>query len=497
MLTLEQMLEKHGPLPLYNADGSLSQLEAKQIEDIIRLATWGRAIGDLPVGYGKTAIATAVTLMWQPPLTLILVPPILIDQWVRWLRSIRGVGKVAAYDGSPKQRTAMDLTIYDYLVMSFGVFRKDHERLQKITRGYEIAMVVDEAQNMKNYKSKLFQYVRDIMAGSQRLLLMSGTLMSGIDDAYSYIKLTNSAAYSSFQMFRNIHAKEIDFFGTVKEWHNLDLLTSNLNHRRVHRTKEEVHSGLPKARFIPIFYDLPKEHMKLYRELMTDRLLILEDGSKIDATTAQLLYHKAQQIVTNWGVFADDETKVSRVFELIDEICEEINFGGRIDPDLLATTNAQALQEASKLMLWTQYKMTSRRVHAYLNEKAAKARPGGYAVAAYGEVDSRKEIDKFMFDLNAIGLAAQPGSAGAGLNPQGFCWEMAFIETPTRTIHFEQAAGRIDRKGQRFNPNIRLFVARGTIQEGLLQNLLSNDALVKKASGSAKGIKDLIFPGGI
>ena len=320
------------------------------------------------------------------------------------------------------------------------------------------------------------------LSSGRDLLLMSGTLMSSPADAYSYIKLTNPAAYSSFQMFKNIHVAEEDFWGQPKKWQNLELMQANLNLRRVRRTKEEVHSALPKANFIPIYYDLPKAHKELYTQLMNEQLLILDNGRKIDATTANALYHAAQQIISSWGYYAGDETLVPRVYELIDELCDSIDLGGH---DLDGNPS-------SKLILWTQYKRTSRGLLAHMDAKAKKL--GGYATAAFSEVDTRAMVRKFMGDPKALSLVAQPASAGAGLNPQAFCWECGFVETPTRTIHFTQAAGRIDRKGQRFNPNIRIYIAKGTVQERLFQNLLSNDDLVTKASGTAKGIRSLIFP---
>ncbi len=309
------------------------------------------------------------------------------------------------------------------------------------------------------------------------LLLMSGTIMSNPGDAYAYIALTNPGAYRSKTAFENMHVAKRDYYEQPTEWCNMELLQANLNHRRVHRTKEEAHALLPKARYIPLYYDLTKEHMALYTRLMEEQLLELDDGTKIDATTAQTLYHQAQQIITNFGYFSGDETKRAGVFDLIDQVTDEIALG---QPG------------SSKLILWTIYKRTSREVLAYM-----RAQGNGNAVAAYSEVDAKKSVARFLDDPDCHELVAQPGSAGAGLNPQHLCWECMFIEVPTRTIPFVQSSGRIDRKGQKYNPNIRLAIARGTIQEQLLKNLLDNDNLVKLASGSKQGIKDLIFPNAI
>lgn len=463
MRTLEEVLAAH-PLPF--------ELEQMQKEDIVRMAGWRRVLADLPVGYGKTVISTCVALMLEPDVTVILVPPILIVQWVAWIESIPGAGRVVAYTGSPADRAQLNIKSARWVVMSYGLFRNDVDRLKRALTDHTVLTIVDECQNLKNARSLLFKHVKDFST-ARDLLLMSGTIMSGPADAYSYIKLNTPGAYRTYAQFENIHVEERDFFEQPTKWHNLDILQTNLNQRRVYRSKEEVHSALPKANFIPIYYDLTKEHMALYERLMNEQLLALSDGSKIDATTAQALYHCAQQIISNFDYFSGDESKRSTVYDLLDNVVDEIGLGDA---------------GSSKLIVWTQYKRTSRSALAYLNGK------GGKAVGAYSEVDAKKSVASFLNDPKTVTLVAQPGSAGAGLNPQHLCWECIFLETPTRTIPFTQAGGRIDRKGQKYNPNIRLAIARGTIQERLLQNLLENDDVVRRASGSKQGIKSLIFP---
>jgi SNF2 family DNA or RNA helicase len=478
MLTLEQVIDTY-PLPA--PMGGVMTLEPMQKEDIVRAVMWRRALLDLPVGYGKTVIATCIGLVLQPDITVVLVPPILIAQWVAWLNSIPGAGRVVDYTGSPAARRQINLNGAQWLVTSYQLFNNDIERLSKEMARADVLTVVDECQNLKG-RGVLFKNVRSFST-ARDLILMSGTIASKVGDHYAYIKLNSPEVYATYTQFENIHVKERDIFKQPIEWHNLDLLQANLNLRRIHRTKEEVHSALPKGRIIPVYYDLSKEHMALYKRLMEEQLLLLDDGGKIDATTATRLYHAAQQIVIDFGYFAGDETKRSVVFDLIDEICDEIGLGG----DMLIDGK---LQPASKLILWTQHRSVSRLVGAHMDARLAKI--GKRAVMAFSEVDSKKSVKQFMEDPDTVQLTAQPGSAGAGLNPQYMCWEAAFIQMPTTTIPFIQSTGRIDRKGQRYPPNNRLLIARGTIQERLLKSLQNNDELVNKASGSKQGIKDML-----
>ncbi len=469
MRTLEQVLDAH-PLPIFNLDGSVAQLEQMQKQDIVKAAGWGRCLLDLPVGYGKTVIATCISLMRGPDTTIVLVPPILIVQWVKWINSIPGAGRALAYEGSPKHRLELRVKGTRWLIMSYQIFNNDIDRLRKELAGCDVLTVVDEAQALKG-RGVLFKNVRQFSAG-RSLITMSGTIASKVGDYYAYIALNTPETYRSYTQFENIHVLERDFFKQPTEWRNLDLLQVNLNARRVYRTKEEVHKALPKANFIPIYYDLEKGHMKLYHRLMEEQLLALDDGSKIDATTATRLYHAAQQIIVDYAYFSGEEDKKSVVFD-------QVNLG---DPG------------ASKLLLWTIYKRSSRLMLEHTSQQLANRGDGSYSMAAYSEADSKKSVKHFLEDPKMVSLVAQPGSAGAGLNPQHICWECAFIEIPTTTIPFTQAYGRIDRKGQRYRPNIRIFIARGTIQEKLFKNLMANDDLVNKASGSKSGIRNLIFP---
>jgi hypothetical protein len=475
MRTLDQVLATY-KLPF--------ELEAMQKEDITRLADEQRALGDLPIGYGKTVIATCVALMLEPKVTVVLMPPILLVQWVKWINSIPGAGPVVCYTGSPAERKALPIKSARWIVTSYGIFRNDLERLTKEL--VDPMTIVDECQVLKSYKSKIFKAVRDFSNG-EPLLLMSGTIMSKPGDGYAYVKLNSPEVYTSFTQFENIHVAKRDFFEQPIEWRFLDLLQSNLDLKRVKRTKEEVHSMLPKVNYVPIKYELSKKHMQLYRKLMDEQLLEVGDG-KIDATTAGKLYSASQQIISNPDYYSDGEIERPDLYDIVDAALDEIGIGQPVMPGEPAR---------SKLIIWSMFRRTSRGLLAYINSLAPVDKKGKQkwrAVGAYGEVDSKEGIRAFMEDDDALILVAQPGSAGAGLNPQHLCWEMLFAEYPTTTIPFWQCCGRVDRKGQLYNPTIRIATALGTIQENLLADLFSNDKLVQRASGTKNSIKEMLFP---
>ena len=461
-MNLDQLIAQY-PLPF--------ELLPYQKEDIATLLGMDRALVDLPVGAGKTVVATYVALGHECDRILIAMPPILIVQWVRWIKSIPNAGEVLGYIGNPRERADLSLEGVRWVIVSFDIMRRDYKRLSLwLNTASNGVVAVDECQNLKNSGSKLYQNVRELSL-QHKTFMMTGTPMSSPADAYAYIKIKTPNIYRNLGQFERIHVAERDFYKQPTKWQNLDLMQQNLRLNSVYRDKTDIHKHL-KSRTWPVYYRLSKDHMALYERLMDEQLLLLDDGSKIDATTAQRLYNAAQQIIVGYDYFSGDEDARANIYDMVDTICDEI---------------AVHRQDSSKLILWTWFKRTTGALTAYLQNYNA--------VAAYSDADSKKSVARFMDDPTCRILVAQPGSAGMGLNAQFVCWEAAFVETPTRTIQFTQAAGRINRQGQKYTAHNRVFVAEGTIQEKLFKNLLANDDLVTQASGNKSSIRAALFGG--
>jgi hypothetical protein len=469
----DELLAKH-PLPF--------TLHDIQVEDIITCIGLDRVGMFLPVGYGKTVISTMVALAWGDQHRIVCVPPILVKQWVKWINSIPNSGGAVGYgvrtgkDGvarpqSPAQRRDVDLHAYSWWIMSYGIFKNDLQYLLSMLKGRTYTTLVDEAQGLKNTSSKLFKNVEMFSAG-RHLALLTGTELNNPGDAYAYIRLKTPSIYRSRAHFDNMHVEERDFFDKPVRWMGLDVLNRNLYLSSVQRTKEEVHKHLPQPNYQIIEYDLDPAHKRMYDELAEQLILETEAGGKIDGTTPGKLRNALQQLVINWPLFAENPTLRPSFLDLLDTVMDEI--------DVQQVTS-------SKLIVWTWFKNTTRYITDYLNEI------GVPAVAAYSEANSRKSVDLFMDNPEIRALVAQPGSAGAGLNPQHICWECVFAEVPTRSIPFRQSAGRIDREGQRFRPNIRIATAAGTVQGQMYRDLLRNDGMVQQVQGNAFDLRALVY----
>lgn len=441
-----------------------------QLEDIAYAATEDRFKWFLEVGCGKTVASTLTALCWGCEYHIVICPPILLTSWANWLKSI-GETDVQIYAGP---RRTEDMLDSKWTIMSWNIFRDSFGAIHLKFLHRHFSVIADEAQEIKNPRSKSFKHLSTLVGKGHNLQLLTATPTSKPEDCYSYVKLTTPEIYRSFGHWENIHVAERDFFGKILSYRNLETAADALALKSRKRTKREVfgHDLDPIWQTIP--YNLDSKHIKLYNKIAEEQIVELENGDKIDASTAQALYIKLQQIIVNWAKFSGDEKNRSAVYDLIDQTISEVR------PLEL---------ESSKLVIWTHYVASSESITAYLTDKfGAKV-----VTAAYGKVDSKKAIDRIMNDPETRILVAQPSSCGVGLNLQYVCWEHLFVEVSTVPHRVKQAVGRSDRVGAVNRSTVRLAQAVGTIQKRLLDNLLANDDLVNMVERNTQSLRSDIF----
>lgn len=437
-----------------------------QLTDALEATSLDRVAFLYDVGGGKTFVSTLISVVWDSDTNLIIVPPILIPQWYDWLKACNQES-VCVYYGPNRNLTQLD---YKWVITSHAIFRTDVKEIKGRLLGRRLNVVVDEAQALKNARSKLFKGVYDIVMPDNQSILLTATPTTKPEDTYAYMRIKTPRLYRSFGHWENIHVDSRDIFGSVTAYRNLEQLAENFALKTFKRSKQEIYGDRLEPLFPVIPYELSKPHKKLYDRLLEEMMLILPNGEKIDATTAQSLRHKMQQIVLNFAHFSGNPENRSAAFDVLDQSIEEI------DP---------MDKSKSKFCIWTYYQSSSRLVTSYLSEKFGP----GAVCAAYGGVNSAKSVDRIMNDPETRFMVAQPKSVGVGLNLQHVCSEMLFLEMSTVPMDARQAFGRVDRPGQRVRPTIRLARAIGTVQMQLFDNLLKNDDLVSQVERTPTSLR--------
>ena len=456
------------------------QVAPLQYYDAITAYREGRYALFYDVGGGKTLVSTLIAKLFDYP-TVVMMPHILIRQWERHLKRVRVPdSQVYVYYGPKRDKEAMRNA--KWILTSHAIFRKDAEIFRAVFRGRKVTLLTDEAQAIKDIRTKLFKAVSMFIGVDNPWIPMSATPTAKPEDTYAYMKLKTPQIYRSMTHWDSLHVAERDFFGGIKAYRNIDLLRDNFALKAAKRDKKDLFNYDDKLKpdLQPIPYELDKKHTALYKRLVDDLLLELPNGEKIDGTTSQRLRHMMQQIVWNPERFTGDDSIKASGFELLEQLCEEVDF-------MLPDPKLEVLQKKhrSKFVIWTYYQSTTEAIYRWMTE-----RYGNTGVTAYGGSNSQKAVDAIMFDDNIRWMIANPLSVGAGLELQHVCWEMFFAEMVTTPIPNRQAFGRVDRPGQKFRPTIRFGQAIGTIQKSLFNDLLRNDERAVYIERSRSSIRE-------
>lgn len=424
------------------------------------------------MGAGKTYGSTLFNMIYRDRVgaqVIQIVPPILLRQWSKWLTACGITHKI--YAGTKKQRSKITLDRDTaYFLMTVETLKNDFDRVYGEFNGRKIMVCVDEAASIKNYESGNFRAVLQLSAG-QAIMPMTGTPISSPADAYAYIKLVNPGTYRSFTQFENIHVKERDYFKNVSEWGNLDLMKANLAKRASFISTPEAHPDMPRALISEIDYDLEKHHSALYKELVDKQLLVFDNGAAIDASTPQSLFQKMQQIVLNYGYFAQHNELVPAGFEVLDEVIAQI--------------------AGKKIVIFANYRMSVHSIVAHLRMK------GVVSVVLNGDTPDKvrdANVERFKEDPACQAFVMNPRAGGVGLDGlQHVCHHALFMEIPTVPSYFWQAVKRLERPGQKYVTDVRIATALGTIQVRLRKNLVQKDALVNEVVPSVNDLRAALY----
>lgn len=450
MTTPTEEVLKHIKLPF--------ELHDFQQEDINRFAKENTCGVYWDMGLGKSSCGTLIgvyKLLHGFDSVIAIVPAALISEWVEWLRSLNL--EVTDYRGTPEERPSISLDS-DFIVMSPQIYQRDYGRFDLDNIYY----IIDEATNMCNIKNLLYKMLRGGIVKQETFLtlnngfkmpviknvqydrrmndccLLTGTPINSPLDSYGLISITSPNAYPNYSNFERSHVAECDNFNRPTEFKDLDTINKYLTENAVIREVGD-HLGLPEKIYKIVRYDLSPEHLELYRKLIDEQILVLEDGSIIDATEATKMYHLCQQFI--WCP-VEFNKKIAGL-EVLDAL----------------------VADTKRRLIFNKYRGANT-----LMMKRYKA--GG----CYGEVSRKRQgdyIDAFKRgELDT--LVANPKSGGVGLNLQ-ICNQVIFSELPVTANGLRQAEARCWRQGQKNTVVITLMVARNTIQVKLLRDVMEKD----------------------
>ena len=450
------------PLYDYQAEGALFAARA------------GRCLIGDEMGLGKTiqAIAAAELMArhFGVERVLILCPTSLKHQWQREIERF-SERPAQVINGLRPQRTAQFAMPVGIKIMNYDTVHTD---LDLITQWAPDLVILDEAQRIKNWNTRVARSVKRI--DTPYAIVLTGTpLENRLEELISIVQFVDRHRLGPTYRLLENHQKR-DEHGKVIGYTKLDEIGKTLKPILLRRRKAEVLDQLPerldKNLFVPMtplqqdMHDENRETVarivlkwrryKFLSEADKQRLMIALQNMRMACDSSYLL-----DPTTNQGF------KSAEVIAQLEELFED---------------------QGIKAVIFSQWL----RMHELLVKQFEEKK--WEHVFFHGGVPSAKRkdlVDRFRDDPKCrVFLATDAG--GVGLNLQ-FASVVVNMDLPWNPAVLEQRIGRVHRLGQKRPVQVINFVAKGTIEEGMLSVLKFKKSLF--AGVLDGGEKDVMFGG--
>lgn len=444
-------------------------------------------------GTGKTS--TTVNMLRQKYVkhgkilpTLILCPPIVIENWRReFAMHSKVVKNVVCLTGPGKKRAetimkhvgkpAILVTNYEALLM-----KPVAAALEKFSPQ---VLVADESQRLKDLKSQRTKAAVKLAAATLYRFILSGTpiLNSPMDIFAQFLVLDKGDTFGrNFFMFRakyfvdkNASMPRDRYF---PDWRIKDGAAEDINRLIAKKSMRVLKADcldLPPLVRETVFVELSTEQERLYRQMKTDLITYINDK----ACVAQLAITKAlrlMQIISGF-IVVEGETK--------DAAPTKMQVVIKDNPRALALKELlEGIAHRERCIVWAVFAQDYATIRAVCSDLSLAY------VELTGEVTQAQKmaaVDRFAKDPTCRVLIGNPSSGGVGINLVSASYAIFY----SRNFSLEQdlqAEARNHRGGSEQHEKITRIdiVAKDTLDEVVVAALASKGNVAEQILGELK-----------
>ena len=372
---------------------------------------------------------------------LVVAPTSVVPNWLAELRRFApGVRVAGVRDTQAKaaQSLAEVAAHNDVVVTSYTLFRLDSDVYHDVEWA---ALILDEAQFVKNKSTKAHQTARELKARVK--FAITGTpLENNLMELWALLAITSPGLFPSSSKFAEVFGRPIERMGAVEP---LERLRRRVRPFMLRRTKAEVMTDLPSKQEQVLAIDLSDEHRRIYdTRLQRERQKVLHLVEDINRNRFTIFTS-----LTTLRLMALDPA-------LVDE--EEFADVGSAKLDTLLDYLNSLLAEGHRALVFSQFTSFLKRAGARLDEAGID-----YAYLD-GATRNREEAIQEFKDGEAPVFLISLKAGGFGLNLTEA--DYIFLMDPWWNPAAEaQAVDRAHRIGQTRNVMVYRMVSAGTIEE--------------------------------
>lgn len=420
---------------------------------------WLQALRELQVGgiladdmgLGKTLQTLAHILaekqagrLTRP--ALIVMPTSLIPNWQDEAARFAPDLRVLALHGAKRKGLFEQIDAHDLVLTTYALLPRD---LKQFHGRHWHLVILDEAQNIKNPRSRAAQAAGQLDAG-QRLCLTGTPLENHLGELWSLFDFLMPGWLGDSKTFTRVYRTPIEKHGDVQR---LAHLVARVKPFLLRRTKEQVARELPPKTEITQRIELTDTQRDRYETLR------LAMDRKVRAEIQRLGMGRSQLVILE-------------ALLRLRQACCDLRLLGEEGADLASTDSGkltallemleELIAEGRRVLLFSQFTSMLGLIEAEL-----KARKIAYAKLTGATQDRRAPVEAFQGGKVPVFLISLK-AGGAGLN----------LTAADTVIHFDpwwnpaaeaQASDRAYRIGQDKPVFVYRLIARGSVEEKIQQ----------------------------
>lgn len=414
---------------------------------------FGACLAD-DMGLGKTVQLLAWVLhareqgLLRGPV-LLLCPTSVAANWQHEAARFAPTLKVLVHHGIGRlagEEFVQAASQHDLVVSTYSLAHRDAATLGAVKWA---AVVLDEAQNIKNHETKQAKSIRRL-AADYRIALTGTPVENRLDELWSIMEFLNPGYLGPYAEFRRRFAIPVERYHDEARARALRRLVQPFILRRL-KTDPQIISDLPEKQENKVYCYLTKEQATLYEAVVRDMLEKIEAAEGMErrglvlATISKLkqVCNHPAHFLGEAGPLAGRSGKLARLTEML----------------------AEVEAEGDKALIFTQFAEMGHLLRRFLQETFGRevlflhggvpAKARDKLVQRFQEEEGRRAPFLFVISLKA---------GGTGLN----------LTRASHVFHFDrwwnpavenQATDRAFRIGQKKMVQVHKFVCVGTLEE--------------------------------
>lgn len=412
----------------------------------------GRCLISDDMGLGKTIQALAASELMARLLhigkVLIVSPTSLKYQWKAEIEKFTD-RQATVIEGLNHQRQTRYADDSFYKLVNYDLVWRD---MEFISQWSPDLIILDEAQRIKNWKTRTAKYVKQLE--SPFAIVLTGTpIENRIEELHSIMEFVDRHRLGPLYRFLHTH-RLLDDGGKVIGYQHLECVRQSLDGIMIRRKKKDVLKQLPGRMDKHFFVPMTKEQWDIHEENY-------EIVTRIAAKWRRYKFlseadHRRLQIALNMMRMAADNTY------LVDK--QNVH-GPKLD-ELAILLRELVIEGGEKVVIFSQWRLMTELVERTL------CKNGIAYVHLNGGVpskDRRNLMIRFREDPACM-VFLSTDAGGVGLNLQSGS-VVINMDIPWNPAILEQRIGRVHRLGQHRPVTVINFVSRESIEERILDLL--------------------------